>query len=107
MFCAESAMVQTPGYISSAALVPVGARAHYIASASHYDVVARRIVAALRDGDRPIVLLTGEPPADPEVLSEALANVAGPGYPVVIISCGPELKPADLERTVPKLAKKK
>ena len=100
-------MVQTPGYFSSAALVSVGARAHYIASAAHYEVVARRIVAALRDGDRPMVLVTGEPPADPEVLSEALGDVAGPGHGVVIISCGPELKPADLERAVPKLAKPK
>ena len=54
-----------------------------------------------------MVLVTGEPPADPEVLSEALGNVAGPGHGVVIISCGPELKPADLERAVPKLAKPK
>ena len=100
-------MVQTPGYFSSAALVSVGARAHYIASAAHYEVVARRIVAALRDGDRPMVLVTGEPPADPEVLSEALGDVAGPGHGVVIISCGPELKPADLERAVAKLAKPK
>jgi hypothetical protein len=107
MFCAESAMIQTPGYLSSAALVSVGARSNYIASAAHYEAVARRIVAALRDGDRPMVLVTGEPPADPEVLSEALGNVAGPGYAVVVISCGPELKPADLERAVPKLAKPK
>lgn len=100
-------MVQTPGYLSSAAFVPVEARAHYVTSAAHYEVVARRIVAALRDGDRPLVLLTGEPPADPEVLSEALGHEAGPGYAVIIISCGPELKPADLERAVHKLAKPK
>src|SRR5271169_4061187 len=104
MFCAESAMVQSPGYLSSAAFVPVGDRAHYIASAAHYEVVARRIVAALRDGGRPLVLVTGDPPADPEVLAEALGNVARPRYAVVIISCGPELKRGDLERAVPTLA---
>ena len=97
-------MVQSPGYLSPATLVSVGARSNYIASAAHYEVVARRIVAALRDGDRPMVLLTGEPPADPEVLSESLGNVAGPGYAVVIIYCGPELKRGDLERAVPTLA---
>jgi hypothetical protein len=104
MFCAESAMVKTPDYLSSAALVPVGARAHYIASAAHYEVIALRIVAALRDGGRPMVLVTGDPLADPEVLSEALGKVARPGYAVVIISCGPELKRGDLERAVSTLA---
>jgi hypothetical protein len=103
MFCAESEMIQTPGYLSSAALVPVGLRSHYVASAAHYQVVARRIVAALRDRGRPMVLLTGDPPADPEVLSEALGNVTGTGYVVVIISCGAELKRGDLERAVPTL----
>jgi hypothetical protein len=97
-------MIQTPGYLSSAALVSVGARSHYIASTAHYEVVARRIVAALRAGGEPIVLVTGDPPADPEALSEALGNVAGPGYAVVIISCGPQFKREDLEGAVPTLA---
>lgn len=98
-------MVQPPGSVSSAALFPVGSRSHYLASAAHYELVARRIVAALRDGGRSMVLVTGDPPADPQVLSEALGNVAGPGYVVIIIPCGPELKREDLERTVPAPAK--
>jgi hypothetical protein len=97
-------MVQTPGYFPSAALFPVGAHSAYVASGAHYEVVARRIVAALRDGGRPVILVTGNPPADPRVLSAALGNVAGARYAVAVISCGPELKRADLERSVHALA---
>ena len=97
-------MVQTSGYASSSVLLPVGARSHYIASEAHYEVVARRIVASLRDSGRSMVLVTGDPPADPQFLSEALGNAAGPRYAVVIISCGPELKREDLERAVLTLA---
>jgi hypothetical protein len=41
------------------------------------------------------------------VLSEALGNMAGPGYAVTIIPCGPELERDDLEPTVPALTKLK
>jgi hypothetical protein len=74
VFCSESEVIQTPGYLSSAALVSVGARSNYVASAAHYEVVARRVVAALRGRSRPIVLVTGDPPTKPQVLSEALGN---------------------------------
>ena len=100
-------MVQTSGYFPSSVLLPVGARSHYISSGAHYEMVARRIVASLRDSGRSTVLVTGDPPADPQFLSEALGNVAGPGYAVVIISCGPELKREDLERAVLTPAKPK
>jgi hypothetical protein len=96
-FCLESEVIQTPGYLSSAALVPVG-------GAAHYEAVARRILAALRADSHPFVLVTGDPPANPQVLSKALGNVAGPGYAVTIIPCGPELRFENLERTVPRLA---
>ena len=76
-------MVQTSGYFPSSVLLPVGAHSHYISSGAHYEVVARRIVASLRDSGRSTVLVTGDPPADPQFLSEALGNVAGPGYAVV------------------------
>ncbi len=100
-------MVQTPGYLSSAALVPVGPRSNYVPGTAHYDAVARRIVAALRGGNRPFVLVTGDPPANPQALAEALGNVTGSGYAVIIIPCGPELGREDLEHTVPTLAKPK
>jgi len=51
--------------------------------------VACRIVAALRGGGR-FVLVAGEPPADPKFLSQPLGNVAGPGYKVINIRCGPQ-----------------
>jgi hypothetical protein len=105
-FCLESAVIETPDYLSSAALVPGGARSDYIASAAHYEAVARHIVAALRGGGR-FVLVTGDPPVNSQALSEALGNVAGPGYAVIIISCGPELRREDLEPTVTTVAKPK
>src|SRR5437016_5015528 len=100
-------VIQTPGYLSAAALVPIGARSDYFASSAHYESVARRIVAALRGGSRPFVLVTGDPPVNPQALSAALGNVAGRGYAVIIISCGPELRREDLEGPVPTLAKPK
>ena len=100
-------MVQPPDHFSSSVLLPVEARAHYVASGAHYEMVARRIVASLRDSARSMVLVTGDPPADPQVLSEALGNAAGPSYAVVIISCGPELKREDLDRAILTLAKPK
>ena len=105
VFSSESAVIQIPAYPSSTALVSVGARSDYLESSAHCDAIARRIVAALRDGRRPLVLVTGDPPADPQALSEALGKVAGRRYAVTIISCGPELRREDLERQVPTLAK--
>jgi hypothetical protein len=107
MFYWEREMVQTSGYFSSSVILPIGAHSHYISSGAHYEVVARRIVASLGDSGRSMVLVTGDPPADPRFLSEALGNLAGPSYAVVIISCGPELKREDLERAVLTLAKPK
>lgn len=100
-------MIQTPGYSSSAALAPGGASSNYIASAAHYEFLARRILAALRDSSRPLVLVTGNPPPNPEALSQALGTVARPGYAVTITPCGPELAGADLERSVPTAANSK
>src|SRR5437660_1674099 len=98
VFCLGREVTQAPGYLSSAPLVAVEARSQYLASDVHYEALARRIVAALRGDSRPFVLVTGDPPADPQVLSEALGNVAGPGYAVTIIPCGPELRREHLER---------
>src|SRR5215831_15149840 len=71
----------------------------YFSSDKHYTSLARRIVAALRCGGS-WVLIMGDPPADPQALSQALSNVAGVHNEVVIISCGPELTLRDIERTV-------
>jgi hypothetical protein len=84
-------VIRTSGGLSSVAAVPGGAPPDYFESLAHYEAVARRIVAALHGGNRPFVLVTGDPPANPQVLCEALGNVVRPGYAVIIISCGPEL----------------
>ena len=67
-------------------------------SDKHYASLARRIVAKLRCGGG-WVLITGDPPADPQALSEALGNVVGVHYEAVIISCDPELT-RHIERTI-------
>jgi hypothetical protein len=79
------------------------AASDYFSSDKHYASLARRIIAALRSGGG-WVLITGEPPADPQALSEALGNVAGVHYEAIIISCGPDLTREDLEGAVPVVA---
>jgi hypothetical protein len=97
-------VIQAPGYLSSVALAPAGRRSDYITSAAHYEVVARDIVAALRGGTRPFVLVTGDPPANSQLLSEALGNVGGRDHAVIILPGGPKLRVEDLERADPTLA---
>jgi hypothetical protein len=58
----------------------------------------------LRGGGR-FVLVTGDPPADPQVLSQALGNVVGSRYAMIDISCGSALRGEDLQRAVPMLAR--
>ncbi len=89
--------------LSSGALGAAEAGSDYFSSDKHYASLARRIVAALRCGGR-WVLITGDPTANSQALSEAIGNVAGVRYEVIIISCGPELTREDLERTVPVVA---
>ncbi|HEX4617209.1 MAG TPA: hypothetical protein VH230_14990, partial [Stellaceae bacterium] len=69
----------------------------YLASEAHYLSVAGRILAALR-GDGRVVLVTGDPTADPQPLSEALRKLAGSRHRVIGISCGPELTGEEVSR---------
>jgi len=82
----------------SGALGTAAAGSDYFSSDKHYASLARRIVAKLRCGGG-WVLITGDPPADPQALSEALGNVVGVHYEAVIISCDPELT-RHIERTI-------
>jgi hypothetical protein len=86
--------------LSSGVLGVAEAGSDYFSSDKHYASLARRIAAALRCGSG-WALIIGDPPANPQALSEAVGNVAGVRYEVIIISCGPELTRGDLERTVP------
>jgi hypothetical protein len=90
----ERDVIQTPGYPSSA-LAPVEPRSNYFASQTHYQSLARRIAATLSRGGR-FVLATGDPPADPQLLRQALGDVEGVGYAVIDIRCGPALRGKDL-----------
>jgi hypothetical protein len=84
---------------SSGALGSAEAGSDYFSSDKHYASLARRIVATLRCGGR-WMLITGEPPANPQALSAALGNVAGVRYEASIISCRSEFTREDLERIV-------
>jgi len=86
--------------LSSGVLGVAEAGSDYFSSDKHYASLARRIAAALRCGSG-WALIIGDPPANPQALSEAVGNVAGVRYEVITISCGPELTRGDLERTVP------
>lgn len=65
--------------------------------APHYLSLARRILDALSDGAR-FVLITDDPPANSQILSMALRNAAGPGHVVIGITCVPRLTSDDLKR---------
>jgi hypothetical protein len=69
----------------------------YLASEAHCLSVAGRILAALH-GDVSVVLVTGDPAADPQLLSQALRKLAGSRHRVIGISCGPELTGEDVFR---------
>ena len=75
----------------------VEAASSYLASEPHYLSVASRTLAAL-DGRGSLVLVTGDPPADPQPLSQALRKLAGSRRRVIGISCGPELTGEDVSR---------
>ena len=82
---------------SSGGAPAVEAASGYLASEGHYLSVAGRILAALR-GDVSVVLVTGDPTADPQLLSQALRKLAGSRHRVIGISCGPELTGEDVSR---------
>ena len=80
-----------PAVSSSSGRAPaIEAASGYLASEAHYLSVAGRILAALH-GDVSVVLVTGDPTADPQLLSQALRKLAGSRHRVIGIPCGPEL----------------
>jgi hypothetical protein len=86
----------------SSTLAAIEPHADYFASKAHYQSLARRIAAVLRSGR--FVLVTGDPPADPQFLSQALCDVEGSSYEVIDIRCGPELRGTELKHRAPILA---
>jgi hypothetical protein len=75
----------------------VEAASGYLASEPHYLSVASRILAAL-GAKGSLVLVTGDPPAGPQPLSQALRKLAGSRRRVLGISCGPELTGEEMSR---------
>ena len=67
----------------------------YFATEAHYLSLAYRIIAALRAGGGS-VLVTGDPPAAPRLLSQALRKSAGSGYAVIDIACHADLTSEEL-----------
>lgn len=98
-------MIPAPSHTPLADLVATGVRSEYYASTVHYQAVARRILGALSGGH--FVLLTGDPPADPQALSAALSEAARPVSSVVTIACGPAPRGKDLKRILTSAAKPK
>ena len=66
------------------------ATADYLASEAHYQSVAGRILAAI-GGEGGFVLVTGDPMADPQLLSRALRKLAGARYGIIGVPCEPQL----------------
>jgi xanthine/CO dehydrogenase XdhC/CoxF family maturation factor len=64
----------------------------YFATEAHYLSLAGRLVAALRRGSV-FVVLTGDPPPDPLVLSRVLEIAAAWWYAVIVIAREPEISP--------------
>jgi hypothetical protein len=69
----------------------------YFATETHYQSIARRIIGALRGGGS-FVLVTGDPPASPQLLSQALGRSTASSHAVINFRCGPELTPEAVRR---------
>jgi hypothetical protein len=89
-------VIQAAAPLSSDAFIRAQAGSDYFATEVHYQYLARRIVAALR-GDGRFVLVTGDPPANLQILTRAFSNVAAPRHTVISIPCGPDLTCDELE----------
>jgi hypothetical protein len=75
----------------------------YFATEAHYLSLAGRLVAALRRGSV-FVVLTGDPPPDPLVLSRVLEIAAAWWYAIIVIAREPEISRDQLVRGSPHLA---
>jgi hypothetical protein len=73
---------------SFSAFATADAGFEYLATAEHYQHLAKGILDALRRGC--LVLVTGDPPASPPMLTTALREAVAPRA-VIELSCGPDL----------------
>jgi hypothetical protein len=90
---------QSQGMTSAGSSLPFSAFAtgdsgsEYLATAEHYRYLAKGIVDALRRGS--LVLVTGDPPANPPMLAAAMREASAP-RPVIELPCGPDIDCAQL-----------
>jgi hypothetical protein len=75
----------------------------YFATETHCLSLVNRIDGALRHKGR-LVLVTGDPPPAPQLLTQALPESTGSHYAVVDIVCNPNLTSEDLARATSTLA---
>lgn len=81
------------------ALGSAEAGSEYLATEAHYRSLAGRITAALSDSGGSLVLVTGDPPADPALLSQALRKTAEARHPVTGLASGTEPRGAEVLRS--------
>jgi len=67
-----------------------GALVDRLETEPHYTALASRIIVAL-GGSRKFVVVTGDPPASPHRLSEALSALGAASRAVINVCCGPQL----------------
>ena len=81
-------MTSAGSSLSFSAFATAESGSEYLATAEHYQYLAKGIVDALHRGS--LVLVTGDPPADPPMLATALREASAP-RPVIELPCGPDL----------------
>lgn len=94
-------LLSTPS--SSSVFATPEAGNDYFATEAHYLSLAGRLVAALRRGSR-FVLVLGNPPANPILISRAVSTAAAWWYTVIDIRCGPDLSRDQLPHLPPRHA---
>jgi hypothetical protein len=86
-------MTSAGSSLSFNAFATADSGSEYLATAEHYRYLAKGIVDALHRGC--LVLVTGDPPANPSMLAAALRE-ASARRPVIELPCGPDLECAQL-----------
>lgn len=93
-------MISSASAVQSDAFLEADAGFEYFTTPTHYQAVAARVLAALAGGGR-FILLTGNPPPNGRVLSNALSKAAMGKHTVIGVPCGHNLSGDDWRRLVP------